>query len=44
MKDLCKALETKRTLSMTYHFQTDGQMERINQEIEAFLQYYISDQ
>jgi len=37
MKELTKALETKRQLSMAYHPQTDGQMERINQEIGTFL-------
>ena len=28
---------TKRQLSMVYHPQTDGQIERINQEIGTFL-------
>ena len=27
-----------------YHSQTDRQMERINQEIEAFLQHYVNYQ
>ena len=30
MEELIKALETKRQLSMAYHLQTDGQIERIN--------------
>ena len=30
MEDLCKALETKRILSIGYHPQTDRQTERIN--------------
>jgi len=37
MKELTKALETKRMFSMAYHPQTDGQIERINQEIGIFL-------
>jgi len=30
MKEFTKALGTKRQLSIAYHPQTDGQMERIN--------------
>ena len=37
MEELTKALEIKRQLLMAYHPQTDGQMERINQEIGTFL-------
>jgi len=37
MEELTKALETKRQLSTAYHLQTDGQTERINQEIGTFL-------
>jgi len=37
MEEFTKVLETKRQLSMVYHSQTDGQTERINQEIEIFL-------
>jgi len=37
MKELTKALGTKRQLSMAYYPQTDGQTERINQEIKIFL-------
>jgi len=37
MEEFTKALETKRQLSMAYHPQTDGQTERINQEIGTFL-------
>ena len=29
---------------MAYHPQTDGQMEQINQEVKAFLQYYMNYQ
>jgi len=37
MEEFTKVLETKRKLSMAYHPQTDGQTERINQEIGTFL-------
>jgi len=37
MEEFTKALGTKKQLSMVYHLQTDGQMERINQEIGTFL-------
>jgi len=37
MEELTKALGTKGQLSMAYHPQTDGQTERINQEIGTFL-------
>jgi len=37
MEELIKVLGTKRQLSTAYHPQTDGQMERINQEIGMFL-------
>ena len=33
MEELTKVLETKRMLSTAYHPQTDGQTERIDQEI-----------
>jgi len=41
MEEFTKALETKRQLLTAYHLQTDGQMERINQEIGTFLRHYI---
>jgi len=44
MKEFTKVLGTKRQLSMAYHPQTDGQMERINQEIRTFLQHYMNYQ
>ena len=44
MEDLSKVLETKQTLSIISHPQTDSQIERINQDIEVFLQYYINYQ
>jgi len=37
MEEFTKALGTKRQLSTAYHLQTDGQTERINQEIGTFL-------
>jgi hypothetical protein len=42
MKNLCKALGTTRSLSTAYHPQTDGQTERINQEIETFLRHFCN--
>ena len=42
MEEFTKALGTKRQLSTAYHPQTDGQIERINQEIGTFLQYYVN--
>jgi len=44
MEKLTKALRTKRQLLTVYHPQTDGQTERINQEIEVFLQHYVNYQ
>jgi transposase InsO family protein len=42
MKNLCKALGTLRSLSTAYHPQTDGQTERINQEVETFLRHFCT--
>ena len=44
MEEFTKALGTKRQLSTAYYLQTDGQTERINQEIGMFLQHYINYQ
>ena len=44
MEEFTKALGTKRQLLMAYHLQTDGQTERINQEIGMFLQHYVNYQ
>ena len=44
MEEFTRALGTKRQLSTAYHPQTDGQMERINQEIGTFLRYYVNYQ
>jgi len=42
MEELCKALGIKRAMSTAYHPQTDGQTERINQEVKVFLRHYIN--
>jgi len=42
MEDLTRVLGTKRKLSTAYHPQTNGQTERINQEIGTFLWHYIN--
>jgi len=44
MEEFIKALGTKRQLSTVYHLQTDGQTEKINQEIGTFLQHYVNYQ
>jgi len=44
MEEFTKVLGTKRKLSIAYHPQTDGQMERINQEIGTFLRHYMNYQ
>jgi len=44
MEELTKALGTKRQLLIAYHLQTDGQTERINQEIGMFLRHYMNYQ
>src|SRR6266481_4816143 len=40
--NLTTLLGVKLTLSTSYHPQTDSQMECVNQEIEAYLQVFIS--
>ena len=37
MEEFTKALGITRQLSMVYHSQTDGQTERMNQEVGTFL-------
>ena len=44
MEELTKVLGMMRQLSMAYHPQTDGQTERINQEIGMFLRHYVNYQ
>src|SRR5258708_3206498 len=41
---LATLLGVKLTPSTSYHPQTDGQMERMNQEIEAYLRVFVSHQ
>jgi len=42
IEEFTKALGTRRQLSTAYHSQTDGQTERINQEIGMFLWHYVN--
>lgn len=42
MKELNKLLGMSQTMSTAYHPQTDGQTERINQEVEAYLHIFCS--
>src|SRR5258707_9602044 len=42
--ELAALLGVKLTPSTSYHPQTDGQTERVNQEIEAYLQVFVSHQ
>ena len=39
-QELCQKIGVKSKLSTAYHPQTDGQTERTNREIEAYLQIY----
>ena len=39
-----KLLGIKRKMSTAFHPQTDGQMERLNHEINQYLRTYINDQ
>src|SRR5258705_4113629 len=42
--ELAALLRVKLTPSTSYHLQTNGQTERINQEIEGYLQGFMSHQ
>jgi hypothetical protein len=42
MADLNQLLNVKTALSTAYHLQTDGQTERLNQDIEIFLRFYVN--
>ena len=37
MRELCNSLGIKQNLSTAYHLRTDGQTERLNQELEQYL-------
>jgi len=41
IKELNELLEIQMKLLTVYHPQTDGQMERINQELEQYLRVFI---
>ena len=40
-KKLNKMFGIETKLSMLYHLQTDGQTERMNQELEQYLKFFI---
>jgi len=40
-KELNKMLGIETKLSISYHPQTDGQTERMNQELEQYLRFFI---
>jgi len=42
MKELNKMLGIETKLSTLYHPQTDGQIERMNQELEQYLKFFIN--
>jgi len=42
MKELNEILGIKTKLSMAYHSQTNGQTEQVNQEIEQYLEMFVS--
>jgi len=41
MKELNGILEIKSKMSTTFYSQTDGQIERVNQELEQYLRMFI---
>ena len=43
MKELYRLLGIEAATSTTYHLQTDGQTERVNQELEQYLRIFIGE-
>jgi len=41
IRELNRMLGIKSKLSMAFYSQTDGQMERVNQEVEQYLRMFI---
>lgn len=44
MRELCKKLQIAQNISTAYHPQTDGQTERVNQQLEQYLRFSINGQ
>ena len=42
MRELNRILGIKSKISMVFHSQTDGQMERVNQELKQYLRMFIN--
>jgi len=40
-KELNQMLEIETKLSTVFHFQTDGQMERMNQKLGQYLRFFV---
>ena len=43
MKELYRLLGIEATTSIAYHLQTDGQTERVNQELEQYLRIFVRE-
>jgi hypothetical protein len=44
MKELYQLIDVKGNPSTAYHLQTDRQMERVNREVEKYLQMFVNHQ
>jgi transposase InsO family protein len=42
IREIHKALSIKTSISTAYHPQSNGQTERINQELEAYIRHFVS--